>query len=124
MSSGVFKFAELPEGSASFVDITLDKKFRFGGAVQWDGRDVAVGDYESNAIYQFEIDGATGTKVGETRLDGSDYAIGFWIEGNKVIGPNNDSMSVVYWNYPAGGTHTKRIKGLHTPWGAVVSLAN
>jgi hypothetical protein len=124
MSSGVFKFAELPKGSTSFVDITLDKKFRFGGAVQWDGRDVAVGDYESNAIYQFEIDGATGTKVGETRLDGSDYAIGFWIEGKKVIGPNNDSTSVMYWNYPAGGTQTKRIKGLHTPWGAVVSLAN
>ena len=112
-----------PKGSPTFINITLDKHFRYGGAVQWDGRDVAVGDYESNAIYQFQIDGTTGTKVGETRLDGSDYAIGFWIDGSHVIGPNDDSTNVMYWNYPAGGTHTKRIGGLHTPWGAVVSLA-
>lgn len=123
MSSGNFQFAELPKGSTSFVNITLDKHFRYGGAVQWDGRDVAVGDYESNAIYQFAIDGTTGTKVGETRLGGSNYAIGFWINGSKVIGPNDDSTSVMYWDYPGGGTHTKRIGGLHTPWGAVVSLA-
>ncbi len=123
MSSGNFKFAELPKGSTNFVAIKLDQKFRFGGAVQWDGHDVAVGDYESNAIYQFEIDGHTGTKVGETRLDGSDYAIGFWIEGSTVIGPNDDSTSVMYWNYPSGGAYTKQISGLHTPWGAVVSVA-
>jgi hypothetical protein len=123
MSSGSFKFAELPKGSTNFVDITLSKHIRFGGAVQWDGRNVAVGDYESNVIYQFKINGRTGTEVGETRLNGSDYAIGFWIEGSRVIGPNDDSTSVMFWNYPAGGTRTKSISGLHTPWGAVVSLA-
>lgn len=123
MSSGNFQFAELPKGGTSFVNITLDKHFRYGGAVQWDGRDVAVGDYESHTIYQFAIDGSSGTKVGETRLGGSDYPIGFWIDGSKVIAPNDDSTSVMYWKYPAGGTHTRRIGGLHTPWGAVVSPA-
>ncbi len=123
MSSGSFKFAELPKGKRKFVDITLDEQFRYGGAVQWDGRHVAVGDYESNAIYRFEIDGATGTKVGETRLNGSNFAIGFWIDGSTVIGPNDDSASVMFWNYPGGGASTKSIAGLDTPWGAVVSSA-
>jgi hypothetical protein len=123
MNSGQFQFAELPKGSQTFTNITLNESFRFGGAVQWDGHNVAVGNYESNVIYQFDIDGAAGTKAGETRLRGSDYAIGFWIQGKTVIGPNDDSTNVMYWDYPAGGAHTKRIRGLHTPWGAVVSPA-
>jgi len=124
MDSGVFKFAEMPKGSGTFTNITLDKSFRFGGAVQWDGHNIAIGDYESNAIYQFDISGESGTKIGETRLDGSKYAIGFWIQGSRVVGPNDDGTNVMFWSYPHGGRHTKSIGGLHTPWGAVVSLAN
>jgi hypothetical protein len=122
MSGGSFEFAELPAGSSTFTNITLDKTFRYPGAVQWDGKDVAVGDYESNVIYRFKISGQTGTKVGTTRLSGSNFAIGFWIAGSTVIGPNDDSGNVMFWNYPAGGAHTKNIKGLKNPWGAVVSL--
>jgi len=44
MDSGVFKFAEMPKGSGTFTNITLDKSFRFGGAVQWDGHNIAIGD--------------------------------------------------------------------------------
>ncbi|MBV8343580.1 MAG: hypothetical protein JO190_01130 [Candidatus Eremiobacteraeota bacterium] len=123
MSSGNFEFAELPKGSSTFTNITLNKTFPYPGAVQWDGHDVAVGDYESNAIYQFKISGQRGTKVGTTHLGGSSYAIGFWIAGSTVIGPNDDSGTVMFWKYPAGGTHTEDIKGLKNPWGAVVSSA-
>jgi hypothetical protein len=123
MNAGAFEFAEIPQGTTNFVDVSLDKTFRYGGAVQWDGKDVAVGDYESDAIYRFAIDGQKGTEVGKTHLRGSNFAIGFWIQGSKVIGPNDDSTNVMFWDYPHGGPSTKSISGLHSPWGAVVSLA-
>jgi len=124
MSSGKFKFAEIPSGKSSFTDITLDKDISsYGGAVQWDGSDVAVGDYESKVIYRFSISGDSGTAVGETDLHGSNYPIGFWIQGTKVIAPNNDGGNVMFWDYPSGGSHIKTIGGLKTPWGATVSPA-
>jgi hypothetical protein len=123
MSSGKFKFAELPSGKSTFTNITLDKNISYGGAVQWDGSNVAVGNYESKVIYRFSISGDSGTTVGQTDLHGSNYPIGFWIQGTKVIAPNDDGANVMFWNYPSGGLHVKAIGGLKNPWGATVSPA-
>jgi hypothetical protein len=123
MKSGAFQFAELPKGKVLFTNIKLNEHFSYGGAVQWDGNDIAVGDYESQTIYRFHISGATGTEVGATHLDGSNFPIGFWIEGSTVIGPNDDGANIMFWKYPQGGSHTKRIGGLRNPWGATISAA-
>lgn len=123
MNGGKFQFAELRAGSSSFTDVTLDETFRFPGAVLWDGHNVAISDYESNVIYRFNINGEHGNEIGKTRLNGSNFAIGLWIQGSTVIGPNDDGTSVMYWTYPTGGRHTKKIDGLQAPWGAVVSPA-
>jgi hypothetical protein len=121
--SSVFQLAELPRGHSSLINIKLDKKMAFAGAVQWDGTLLAIGDYPSNAIYRFHVSGNTGTNVGETHLDSASFAIGLWIDGSRVIGPNDDGANVMFWNYPQGGPHTKVIEGLHYPLAATVSLA-
>ena len=120
-SSGNFQLAELPEGRTAFENITLDESILNAGAVQWDGASLAVGDYESNRIYEFSIIGTSGSTVGVTNLGGADFAIGFWIQGHTVIGPNDDSQNVMFWNYPTGGSPTKTLDGLSYPWGATVS---
>jgi hypothetical protein len=123
VKAGAFALAELPSGQTSFTNITVKQHFAYAGAVQWDGSDLAVGDYESNVIYRFKIDGDTGTKVGTTHLRHAKDPIGFWIAGSKVVGPNDDSANVMVWKYPAGGSPIKTIGGLHDPWGATVSPA-
>jgi hypothetical protein len=123
MSGGKFKFAELPAGKSSFTNITLDEQISYGGAVQWDGSNIAVGNYESKVIYRFSISGESGTTIGKTDLHGSNYPIGFWIQGTKVIAPNDDGTNAMVWNYPSGGSHVKTIGGLKSPWGAAVSPA-
>jgi hypothetical protein len=46
----------------------------------------------------------------------------FWIQHPKVIGPNDGSSNVMFWDYTAGGSPTKTITGLHVPVGSAVSL--
>jgi hypothetical protein len=123
VAGGQFALAELPDAGKKFTNITVDQKIAFAGAVAWDGKDLAVGDYEANVIYEFSISGSTGKTVGETHLKGADYPVGFWLAGATVIGPNDEGANVMFWNYPAGGRHTKIIRDLSKPWGAAVSPA-
>jgi hypothetical protein len=58
-----FVFAELPKGSKTLKNITLNQSFQYGGGVQWDGTYVAVGDQIAAVIYQFTISGSSGTEV-------------------------------------------------------------
>lgn len=123
MTASAFVFAELPKGKTSFANIALNEKIQFAGGVQWDGNYVAIRDYEANVIYQFSISGSGGTETGATPLDGSSYVAQFWIQGSNVVGPDANSGNVMFWNYPAGGSPTKTINGLTTPWGVTISMA-
>ena len=120
-SGGAFAFAELPKGSASFRKISLNQHIQYPDGVQWDGTHIAVEDGSVGVIYRFAISGMKGTEVGSTPLVGSSDVIDFWIDGSKVIGPNNEGGSVTFWSYPAGGLGTKTIGGLVEPAGATVS---
>ena len=122
-----FAFAELPNGSNTFVNITLNQTIYFPGGVQWDGSDVAVGDQEADdtdtsAIYQFAISGDTGTEVGETPLTGAIDVVQFWIQGGRVIGPDAGNNDVGIWTYPSGRA-VNRFTGVNVPVGSVVSEA-
>jgi hypothetical protein len=123
MTPSAFVFAELPKGTTSFANIALNENIQFAGGVQWDGKYVAIRDYEANVIYQFSISGSGGTETGSTPLDGSSYVAQFWIQGSNVVGPDANSGTVMFWNYPAGGSPTKTINGLTTPWGVTISMA-
>ena len=134
-----FRFAELPKGKETFVNILLTGgTVLFPGDVVWDGKHVAVGDqqYErvgsppeyDSAIYQ--TTGAGGKIIGTTVLGGSSDVVGFSIEGKSVIGTDKspysypDPDNVAFYNYPAGGKPTKTLnKGFDQPYGVALSHA-
>ncbi len=123
--TGDFVFAELPKGSSTFTNIMLNQYIGFPGGVQWDGKHVAIGDQTTN-IYQFAINGSTGTIVGMTHMgSGAQYVKQFWIQGQRVIAPNvyaTSGSDVFFYSYPTGGSATKTItKGVKDAQGAVVS---
>jgi hypothetical protein len=119
-----FELAELPHGSNTFTNITLNQTINWPGGVQWDGKYVAVGDQAARAIYQFTISGSNGTVEGTTNLNHATDVHQFWIQGRVVIGGNHSLNNVQYWPYPAGGNPTKTItKGVGGPVGMTVSLA-
>jgi hypothetical protein len=115
--------AELPKGKTSFTNFPvyqwLDGAFDTGG-VQWDGKNVAVGD-AGKTIYRFSIRNSKVTKVGKTSLEGADHVYQFWIDGSNVIGGSTNSGRVDVWKYPAGGKPIKQIARLKNPMGVVIS---
>ncbi len=119
-TGSAFAFAELPHGSIKFKNVVLNQSILYPGGVQWDGKHMAVGD-QYGPIYQFAIRGNRGTEVGVTPLDQEKQIVQFWIQGGRVIGPNEYGANVMLWSYPAGGSPTKTLSGPGI--GATVSLA-
>jgi hypothetical protein len=119
-----FRLAELPEGSSRMETITLDQSIGFPGAVQWDGKYLAVADPNINTIYRFAVSGSTGTLMGAVSLGNAQSVYEFWIDGKRVIGADDLPNTVWYWNYPAGGSPTKSItKDVFHPVGVTISKA-
>lgn len=126
---GAFVFGEVPEGSGTFEKIALHKAFELAGGVFWDGAHVAVGDEVAGVIYQ--TTGAGGRIVGTTQLSAAQNVAQFWIplagrgkenqQGTRIVGPNLNGASVMFWNYPSGGTATRTLVGLDAPFGTAVS---
>ena len=124
--SGEVKLSEIPSGKTFFRNIRLNQTITGAGGVQWDGKDLALGNNTEGqgTIYQFAIDGEKGTEVGSTPLNGSGGAVQFWIEKANVIVPEPFTNDVGIWAYPAGGSAKKTITGgFDDPWGATVSEA-
>ena len=118
---------ELPRGSSTFNDISLNKTIGTSGGVQWDGKHIAIGDVSgpsgTSMIYRFVITGNQGIEAGSTALDGADYVVQFWIQGRRVIGGNEDNGTVAFWSYPAGGMPSKVLSGFSDPVAVTVSQA-
>lgn len=118
-------FVELPSGGTKLKNITLNRVFQHVGAVQWDGKYVAIGDDVAQNIYRFAISGERGTLKGTVSLGTATSVSQWWISGKRVIGPNGSNNTVYYWGYPTGGTPTKSITdGVLAPYGATVSKSN
>jgi len=118
-----FQFAELPKGSSSLVDVTINESITAPGVVQWDGTDVAVGDSSTDVIYRVSVSGSSGTVVGTTTLDGGTGNV-FFIDGSDVIGEtiSKTGTSFAIWKYPAGGKGTSLdLSDLASPAGVVIS---
>jgi len=129
---GGFALAELPSGSNQIIDLSISGPFRGAGAVQWDGSNMTVetlsfgvGRHGPALIYRLQISGSSATIVGTTELVSSKnrYNGGqFWIQGNRVIGPDKSGNAISFWNYPAGGKPTKSIADMGPEaWGVTVS---
>jgi hypothetical protein len=119
-SQAVVTLVTLRHGSSALKLLTLDQKLAFPGGVQWDGRHWAIGDQRAN-IYQFDIKGTKGMKVGTTVLNGADGVYGFYIANGKVVAPELGADEALVFAYPAGGSSTMTITNLHQPVGAVIS---
>jgi hypothetical protein len=118
--NGVFQFAELPKGSSSFVNITLNKNIKVPGVVQWDGEFMAVGDAQSGIIYQ--TNGAGGKIEGTTRLAGTRFDFQPWIQGGTVVAPSSVTVKASFYHYPSGGKRYRAIT-IGSPFGTTVSVA-
>lgn len=106
--SGVFRYAELPRGKKTFTDINLGT-ISSGGAVQWDGTYMTVADeggaFGPAVIYQTK----GSTIVGSTTLAGTSVVFQSFIDGSKVIAPDNSNRAIKVYDCPAGGASTDTI---------------
>jgi len=133
--TGNFIFAELAKGTSQLEIVQLNQYVGWPGALQWDGKHIALGDQTTPAIYQINVRGRQGTKVGTTTLGSHALdTLQFWLQGRTVItstackricGRVKRGSAVMFFNYPAGGKATKIIANglLGEPSGDSVSLA-
>jgi hypothetical protein len=121
-NNGQSLLAELPYRSRHAHLIEIDRPLAAFGGVQWDGRHLALGT--STSIYQLDVSGATAHVAGVTHLAEAKDVVQFFIQGNRIIGPDLYAADVGIWKYPSGGEPLKLIDGLFSnPTGATVSLA-
>lgn len=125
-----FPLAEMPAGSSTFNDITLNESIE-PLSLQWNRGHliIASGSRQSRDvidIYRVAVSGGTGTIVGTTSLHtnvvGYDGNGQYWIQSDKIIGAGRKHSKLGLWRYPAGGGPLK-IAGKFSPWGVVVSVA-
>lgn len=104
-----FLFFELPSGGSKLVRVTLDKKIRGAGQVQWDGKYVAIQDTAAPYdIYRVTVSGNTGTVVNTIAFDGLRKRVAAsWIVGATVLIPysvdGRFTNGVGIFDYPEGG---------------------
>lgn len=105
---GAGHLAELPLGSHTFQEITLNEQL-YVYNVQWDGQHPAVGDGGEN-VYQVAISGSTATVVGKTVMRSrKGRHLTFVIQGNVLLSPTGPGLNTVgWWKYPRGGGTSKR----------------
>ena len=123
IGSGTFILAELPKGGSSFANITLDRTFQGPGGVQWDGKQMTVGDSQSSppTVYQFTVKDNLGTVVGSTALADSTLVHDYWIQEGTLVGADYDGNDFSFWSFPRGGNPTKTLS-LNQARAVVVSL--
>jgi DNA-binding beta-propeller fold protein YncE len=112
---------ELQPGKNAFVVVPLNATITSPGAVQWDGKYLAIGDQSDNVVSRFAIASGKGTLQGTTVLKNAIEVFQFWIEGANIIGPDSGNADVGIWKYPAGGKMQQSLRGVYVPLGAVVS---
>jgi hypothetical protein len=133
--SGPAIFAELPKGGNGVQSIPLDRPLYSPGAIQWDGKHLAVGDVQAgneitSSVHEVDVNEGKGTIVGTTNLHGTTQIGQFWIQGSTIVTPNTgfesaDPSDVRLYSYPKGGIPQRIINSsnFQNPAGAVVSLA-
>jgi hypothetical protein len=116
---------ELPEGSGSFENITINEDI-YPGSLQWHDGYLLVGELSGGGfqgtqnIYQVQLSGASGTVTGKTVLQITNYdkpnrvlsGSQFWVQGSTIIGSNfrHANTQPSFWRYPKGGLPKKILK--------------
>ncbi len=98
-------FCELPSGSSTLKDITLNQSIA-PGEIQWDGTYLAVGDQGTAAtIDRLKVVGSKLKLEGEVQF--SDGCMFFWIDGHRIYCTSAGQEAVQVYAYPAGGSPIK-----------------
>ena len=114
-NNGSYALVELPKGSGTLREISLNANITPGYGLQWDGRHLAVGATQKSSefvIDSIRVSGSLGKVVRTTTLDASPnnfVPIQFWIQGKTIIQPQAQEAQIGFWHYPAGGAQTKSI---------------
>jgi|HubBroStandDraft_2_1064218.scaffolds.fasta_scaffold01739_4 hypothetical protein len=118
-------FAELPKNARSFKEIKLEKPINQPMGVQWDGRNITLGQGtnpqkgNNGLIRRYMIRGLDANWVGDVRVDST--AVGFAIMGSSLI-VSTTANQVDFFNYPRGGQPTAQLS-VTSPGGVTVSVA-
>lgn len=106
---GEFQFGELPKGSSSFTNLTLqpEQNVALPGGIHWDGTYIALGNLTDGVIYQL-----SGSQVVHTvSLKRARGAADFFFDGKAVIvGLDNGAGRLGVWKYPGGGKAIKKFQ--------------
>ncbi len=108
-----FRLSELIYAGVHFVRLAVKAAIGLPGNIQWDGTDLAVGDYTSpGVVYRLKIEprkriatlAETVTLEGPVRQppEGAE----FWLNGGRLImpfGTGKNVNKIGFWNYPSGG---------------------
>jgi len=135
LHSGVnFALSELPAGSTAFERLKVVGEVGLAGNLQWDGTDLAVGDYQNpTVIYQIRVSKQRpeARLKGTITLDGPvtkpTHGVQFWLTNGALImpfGTTRNVNKVGFWNYPAGGKATGTLKGFDVAelYGVTISV--
>jgi len=124
-----FALSELPRGSKTFGAVTINQRIVGPGELQWVNGTLTVADRgkpngpaKAALIYGFTIANGTGTEVSKTTLKSSYDLAQFWIQDNRVVGPESGSAGGIgVWDYSRGRAPVESIVG-PAPTGIVISL--
>lgn len=121
-----FELAELPAGSNTAQQISMNGSVSLPGAIQWDGEYLAIGDQVciqcASQIDRVSVSGTAATIVATVPLADSCDVLQYWIDKGRVIVADDCGSTVKYFSYPAGGNSLKTISSrLSEPVGVTVS---
>jgi hypothetical protein len=120
------KFAELPHGGKSLQTLNLNYGIGWIGALQWDGKYLAVGQAVKPYIFRFQISGSTGTLAGSTPLTDATSVSQFIFIGKRLVASNLYfydryiyKWEVLVYDYPEGGHSIQTIMKSGSPVSSV-----
>ncbi len=121
---GSFALGKMAKGSGTFTTITLHRKIKYPGPLEWDGSRIAVGDSDpfSTGLRIYRV--LDGRIVGKTILDERCGSVGVVsIADTRLVGLARGCSSAPIFAYPGGGPPYKRLKLEHVnaPSGVAVS---
>jgi hypothetical protein len=105
---GQFQYAELPAGSATFTNLTIQpsRKINWPGGIHWDGTYMTLMNPTKGVLYRLSGD----TVVSTIRLKGGASAVDFALDQGAVIAGLDNGPKLVKWEYPAGGHSVNAIR--------------
>jgi hypothetical protein len=116
---------KLPEGGNSLENFSI-KDAVGGGAVQWDGKYLAMAEPNDGrllAIYQLRILRTRAKLVNIIELHKfAHQGVQFWLQGDNIVSPQT-GHDVGIWRYPAGSAPIKSLYALRDEEGVTISLA-